>query len=515
MIKFKVKTSYYLSGIVLVGVIIVSLWVYQKYIVANSSDPVTAIVSRGAITEVVRARGEVVPRAEYNLGFPFEGKTVGVYVREGQEVKAGARLVELDTSAQVFEVQRVAALIDQRSAELDKLMSGATPAQVEVTRAQIESASSSIAEIKKSEVLILREVYAAADDAIRNGADLIFSNPRGFQPRLVIQINNQTYQTDLENKRLQIENTLTEWSKQSLAIDDSSDMAAVSAQTQMYAAKVGSFLDSCMIALGMAVATPSVSESSIDTWESTLATERSNVRTKTSALASIEEKRIAAESKFREAQSTLALQLTPARSEDVRVAQSAVVEAKNQMQSAQEKMSQSILYAPEHGDIAKVNLKKGEIYHVGMNAITLFSREPEIQSDVSELDIAQVHAGAKVQVEFDALPGKFYEGKVISIEPKKIEKDEDTFYRVHVGLDQTASEVRPGMSVSIRVIMSEKQQVLLIPEYAFFKKEGNTYAHVLRRGTVQEVPIEIGITDGENREVVSGLFEGEKVVTTQ
>lgn len=99
-----------------------------------------------------------------------------------------------------------------------------------------------------------------------------------------------------------------------------------------------------------------------------------------------------------------------------------------------------------------------------------------------------------------------------SVEPQKVEKEDDTYYRVNFALDAPSDALRPGMSADVYIIVAAKENVLKIPEYAHYDRDSVSYASVKRNGEAREVALTLGISDGDFREVISGLSEGETVV---
>ena len=72
------------------------------------------------------------------------------------------------------------------------------------------------------------------------------------------------------------------------------------------------------------------------------------------------------------------------------------------------------------------------------------------------------------------------------------------------------------MSANAELVIQEKHNVLLIPETAVvYDKDHKTFAHIPAQEAKsgwKKVPIQIGISNGINSEVTSGLKQGEKVI---
>ena len=88
------KISYYLIFIVIAGLVLVSFWVYQKYFSREETPPMLFKVERGDIREIIKVKGEAISQKEFNLEFPFSGIVEKVFVKEGEDVRQGAKQIE-------------------------------------------------------------------------------------------------------------------------------------------------------------------------------------------------------------------------------------------------------------------------------------------------------------------------------------------------------------------------------------------------------------------------------------
>jgi multidrug efflux pump subunit AcrA (membrane-fusion protein) len=77
-------------------------------------------------------------------------------------------------------------------------------------------------------------------------------------------------------------------------------------------------------------------------------------------------------------------------------------------------------------------------------------------------------------------------------------------------------ELKEGLSVTISIVVEERNDVLLVPNQAVTYRGGETYVQVLSPdGIIEERLIQTGISDWQYTEVTEGLSEGEQVVVLQ
>lgn len=385
------KISRYLILMSIAGVCVVGFWVYQKYIRDTAPQELTATVERGTIEDIVRARGEMAPERSYNMAFSMPGIIGRVFVREGQEVAAGAPLIAIDAQELEFEKERIAALVAERQAERTKLGTGA-PGEIAVYEARTASTKRALEESEKSVALALRSVATALDDAVHGTTDLFYTNPLS-NPQLIFLTSNTKLEGELENERARLDALLIAVSARGT---DMTRVAEDAAAMQQDATRVGKFLDGNTDALNAAIGS-TANTTDISTWKAALATARATLNTKASALAASEDMRANAETAHRVAQEELALRRSPARDEDLARADALVREAQAQLKLIEEKIRKTVLRAPEKSRVVKVVYKEGEMFQNG-TVVTLHSLVSKVQSDISELDIARVRADAKPRV---------------------------------------------------------------------------------------------------------------------
>ena len=77
-------------------------------------------------------------------------------------------------------------------------------------------------------------------------------------------------------------------------------------------------------------------------------------------------------------------------------------------------------------------------------------------------------------------------------------------------------QLREGLTVTVSIIVEERNDVLLVPNKAITRRGAETYVQVLSPdGVTTERSITTGISDWQFTEVTEGLSEGEKVVVPQ
>ena len=509
------KISYYLILLVAIGGAIASFWIYQKYFKADEPKLLLFKVEKGSIQEVVKVRGGVVAQKDFDLEFPFSGIVEGIFAQEGRQVNQGDFLMKLETVDFELEVKQLEAVLAQHQANLNKLLAGATPEDINVYKIKVENAKIALADAKQNLLDKLQDSHTKSDDAVRNKTEQFFDNPRSSSPQIKFSADYQL-ESDLETQVKFMENVLNSWKISIDGLTLEGDLSTYLEEAKKNLNQVKLFLDKAALAVNGAAVGPNLTQATLDGWRTDVATARTNVNTAITNLTSAEEKLKTAESNLALARNELALKEAKTRNEDIEIAKAQIEETKNKIAAFGEKIKKSSIYAPGAARVTKVWFEVGEVFRPGQTAVSLSTSGHKIQADVSELEIGKIRGvdGNEVSIQLDAFPGQELKGKIISIELKEIIKEGDRYYRVNIYMEPHGSEIRSGMNADLIIHISSKENVLKIPEFSVYAKGDKKFVKILDGNIQREIEVKIGSSDGESIEVISGLQEGRAVVVS-
>lgn len=137
----------------------------------------------------------------------------------------------------------------------------------------------------------------------------------------------------------------------------------------------------------------------------------------------------------------------------------------------------------------------------------------QAEVNLSEVDAVKVASGQKVTLTLDALLGKTFTGKIILVNTNGQVSSGVTTYPATIAFDTAPGKIYPKMAVSAKIIVSVKDDVLLVPSTSVQTVGSQTTVRVLRNERAVSVPVEVGEANDTQTEIVSGLTEGETVIT--
>ncbi len=195
-------------------------------------------------------------------------------------------------------------------------------------------------------------------------------------------------------------------------------------------------------------------------------------------------------------------------------AQAQLDSAKIAVEQAQRNLDKAKLVAPFDGVVAAVNFSVGDT--ASGNAVTIVDlSQLQIKVTVAEVDIAKIKPGQTAQITFDALAGKTYQGKVLSIAPVATVTQGVVNYPVTIAVLDNDGTIKPGMTANLTIVVEERDNVLLVPLRAVRTQGNQKIVTVVYQGQNISVPVTVGLTNDTYAEITStGLQEGDRVVLT-
>jgi macrolide-specific efflux system membrane fusion protein len=187
------------------------------------------------------------------------------------------------------------------------------------------------------------------------------------------------------------------------------------------------------------------------------------------------------------------------------------------------KTSSSTITSPVAGTIKSVTIAEGMNIGAAETASGARANQriatigtkglPIATFNISEIDVSLVKPGQKAIITIDSLPDITFTGKVVSVDRVGSATSGVVSYPVIIKFDTGSDQILPNMTASVSIIIESKNDVLLVPSSAVQTQAGQSTVRVLKNGQQETVAVEIGLISDTQTEIVSGLAEGDEVVT--
>ncbi len=172
------------------------------------------------------------------------------------------------------------------------------------------------------------------------------------------------------------------------------------------------------------------------------------------------------------------------------------------------------LRSPINGVVTARNYDKGDMYSMTQPIFVVEQIQPvKMLVNVSESLFTQVHEGMEFDITVDAYPNEVFKGKVNLLYPT-VSAATHTF-PVEVISENKDERLRPGMFARVTANFGTNHNVV-VPDVAVVKQQGSGehFVYVLQPdNTVKYTLVELGKRLGNRYEIVSGIKEGDRIVT--
>lgn len=563
---------------------------------------VLGTVQKGTLITSVSGSGQIAVSSQVDVKAKGSGDILNILAKNGQEVKAGDILVQLNARDALRTVKDAQTNLESAQLSMDKLKISITPSIISQSENAVASAETSLQKLKLSQEINYQkalETKQNAADALLKGyedvyntlsdtflnfptlvttlQDILFSDAIGKDEYTVgdnetnssalINSTDPAFQNTVQRYQYSAE---TDYRATRKLFDDNfqkyktvtrnssqSDIEALLAQTIETAKSITqagkselNYLDTWV---DYRTAKNQSVFSSVKTYQTNLATSIGQANSNLSSLLSMQRtlksnkdavvnadrdiKQMeqnnpldlaAAEASLKEKQDSLETLKKGVDPLDIRSQQITLQQRQIALSDAREKLGDYTVRAPFDGVIAKIDLRKGDQLSSGSTVATLITKQKIAQISLNELDAAKIQVGQKVTLTFDAVDGLTISGEVGEIDQLGTVSQGVVSYNVKILFDTQDDRIKSGMTVSASIIIDVKTDVLMVENSAVKTSENSTYVEVLDSvnpstgattlGVTSPKPprqqiIEMGISNDTSTEILSGLKEGDKVIT--
>lgn len=230
----------------------------------------------------------------------------------------------------------------------------------------------------------------------------------------------------------------------------------------------------------------------------------------------------------------------------VKNAEQTVNQSRTTLSQARTNLSYANIYAPIDGIIMSKEVEAGQTVAASMTTPTLFTiakdiTKMQVEANVDEADIGGVEVSQRVSFTVDAYPQEEFSGRVRQVRLSATTESNVVTYTVIIDADNPEQKLKPGLTATITIFTQELKDIDTVPASAIaFSPDTETLQKYYQQnqikakipeiktgknkekyiwiknndGSLSQKQITIGINDGINIQVVSGLTGSEQIVTS-
>ncbi|MBT3188519.1 MAG: HlyD family efflux transporter periplasmic adaptor subunit [Anaerolineae bacterium] len=460
---FSRKKTLWVTGLIVTLLAVGGFYASQKVTAdsesANEPTMQTAKIRQGDLTLYASGTGTLIPAAEASFGFRASGQLLSLSVVVGDAVEAGDFLAELDNTAEKIKFQQA----ERALAELTSPASIASAEQaLALAEREVSDSQKSLAYQISWAVLRSEEKVAEAEEALL----------------LAKESSNEEKTAEAELALENAERVLAgNWDYYENHYIPENFKVAATRSTPSYIAIPTEF-DILEARAGYAIAQAELVEA-------------------TDYLAVINGNEIP----------------EGATGSNLK----ALEQAQLDLISAQDGLNATRLYAPISGTVMSFDAQVGDT--VGTSTIVTIADTSESYLEIflDETDWGMINVGYPVEVIFDVLSEKTFEGEVVQVDPALYTEQNSSLVRGLVRLDDaefSGSKLPVGSAAAVEVIGGRAEEAILVPVEALREASPGQYTVFVM---IDDEPklrvVEVGLQDLFYAEILSGLEPGDVVTT--
>jgi membrane fusion protein, multidrug efflux system len=186
-------------------------------------------------------------------------------------------------------------------------------------------------------------------------------------------------------------------------------------------------------------------------------------------------------------------------------------------------IAKKIVRAPFDGKLGIRRISTGQFLEKGSPVVSLQSLDPVyVEFSLPQQRLGELSEGLKVAVSSDAYPGRQFDGKITAINPEIDQATRNV--RVQATLANGDGRLRPGMFVSVEMILARSEKALFIPASAVLNAPSGNSVFVIEEGqagpdgtkalVAQQRLVRLGARQGDFVVATEGVKAGERIVST-
>lgn len=207
--------------------------------------------------------------------------------------------------------------------------------------------------------------------------------------------------------------------------------------------------------------------------------------------------------------------------------------AREEVQRAQTNLGYATITSPIDGIVLSKSVEEGQTVAASFSTPELFTiakdlTNMQVVADVDEADIGDVRKGERVSFTVDAYPDDVFEGTVTQVRQEATTTNNVVTYEVVISAPNSDLKLKPGLTANVTIYTAERKGVLAVPSKALrYTPTKETVGKMkivdvsnaknkvwtIEGNSIVAHKVNIGMTDGTNTQILSGVNSGTKVIT--
>jgi len=176
-------------------------------------------------------------------------------------------------------------------------------------------------------------------------------------------------------------------------------------------------------------------------------------------------------------------------------------------------LQNTLIVSPVNGFVARRTADPGAFVSANAPIVEVVDiARVRLVANIVEKDLKQIGVGDSARVSVDAFPGESFMGRIARLSPVLDPATRTAPIEVEIPNDQY--RLKPGMYARVGIITESHPNALVVPTNALVDSNGTRGVYLALNNVASFHPVKVGIEGNERTEVLDGVAEGDRVVTT-
>jgi HlyD family secretion protein len=230
-----------------------------------------------------------------------------------------------------------------------------------------------------------------------------------------------------------------------------------------------------------------------------------------SEVAAAQERLETAEANLRASEQSAQSRYSPA---EVERARAALADAEAGLAAARQVVAETAVRAPAAGTVYSLEAGPTEYVEAGKRLVQLADLHHErVRAYFDEPEIGRLEVGQKIQIKWDAKPGRTWNGHIERTPVTVINLGTRSVGEVLVKIDDADGDLLPDTNVTVTVTISSEPDALTVPREALHSENGRAYVFKIVNNGLQRTFVTTGTINLTQVAILSGIKEGDLVAT--
>lgn len=199
-------------------------------------------------------------------------------------------------------------------------------------------------------------------------------------------------------------------------------------------------------------------------------------------------------------------------SPEVAKVQAQAAEAQAAYDAAEDALGKSSIHAPFDGTVYALPVKQGAFVQTGDLLLQQADlSHVQVRAFVDEPDIGRLQTGQKVEITWDAIPGRVWTGAVSSLPSTVKLHTSRNVGETTCTIDNHDERLLPNVNVGVTIVVAEQNNVLTLQRDALHVDDSKLYVYRIVDNRLQRRPVEISLQNLTRVEISNGLSEGANI----